>query len=122
MGWKATGQPTVRRRRDKWVVRLDGIGTESGLHRPGRTSTADGPVSASRRPHASRLPALANSLRGDGQPDSALQEWGEPDSLRLRWVLEGASCVDITEPTDGRELEQALRVRLRLSGQLRDLR
>ena len=30
MGWKATGQPTVRKQRDKWVVRLDGIDTEPG--------------------------------------------------------------------------------------------
>mgnify|MGYP003434917355 CR=1 FL=1 len=25
MAWKATGQPTVRKQRDKWVVRVDGI-------------------------------------------------------------------------------------------------
>ena len=34
MGWKATGQPTVRKQRDKWVVRIDGIDTETGKHRP----------------------------------------------------------------------------------------
>ena len=27
MGWKPTGQPTVRKQRDKWVVRVDGIDT-----------------------------------------------------------------------------------------------
>ena len=32
MGWKATGQPTVRKQRDKWVVRVDGIDTETGKH------------------------------------------------------------------------------------------
>jgi integrase len=34
MGWKATGQPTVRKQRDKWAVRVDGIDTETGKHRP----------------------------------------------------------------------------------------
>jgi site-specific recombinase XerC len=29
MGWKATRQPTVRQQRDKWVVRVDGIDTET---------------------------------------------------------------------------------------------
>ncbi len=28
MGWKATGQPTVRRQRDKWTVRVDGTDAE----------------------------------------------------------------------------------------------
>lgn len=39
MGWKATGQPTVRRQRDKWVVRVDGIDTETGRHRPRQLGT-----------------------------------------------------------------------------------
>jgi integrase len=39
MGWKATGQPTVRKQRDKWVVRLDGIDTETGRHRPRQLGT-----------------------------------------------------------------------------------
>ena len=30
MAWKSTGRPTVRRQRDKWVVRVDGIDTETG--------------------------------------------------------------------------------------------
>ncbi len=30
MAWKATGQPTVRKQRDKWVVRVDGIDTVTG--------------------------------------------------------------------------------------------
>jgi len=30
MAWKATGQPTVRKQRDKWVVRVDGIDTSTG--------------------------------------------------------------------------------------------
>jgi hypothetical protein len=39
MGWKATGQPTVRKQRDKWVVRVDGIDTETGRHRPRQLGT-----------------------------------------------------------------------------------
>ena len=31
MGWKATGQPTVRKQRDKWVVRVDGIDTATAV-------------------------------------------------------------------------------------------
>ncbi|MFI5041314.1 MAG: hypothetical protein ACHQNA_05610 [Acidimicrobiales bacterium] len=34
MGWKASGEPTVREQRSKWVVRIDGIDTETGQHRP----------------------------------------------------------------------------------------
>jgi integrase len=39
MGWKATGQPTARKQRDRWVVRVDGIDTETGMHRPRQLGT-----------------------------------------------------------------------------------
>ena len=39
MGWKATGDPTVRKQRDKWVVRVDGIDTETGRHKPRQLGT-----------------------------------------------------------------------------------
>ena len=39
MGWKATGAPTVRRQRDRWGVRVDGIDTETGKHRPRQLGT-----------------------------------------------------------------------------------
>jgi integrase len=39
MAWKATGQPTVRKQRDKWVVRVDGIDTATGKHRPRQLGT-----------------------------------------------------------------------------------
>src|SRR6516164_7262128 len=39
MGWKATGQPSVRVQRGKWVVRVDGIDTETGRHRPRQLGT-----------------------------------------------------------------------------------
>ena len=39
MGWEATGQPSVRVQRGKWVVRVDGIDTETGRHRPRQLGT-----------------------------------------------------------------------------------
>jgi integrase len=39
MGWKASGAPTVRRQRDKWVVRVDGIDTATGRPRPRQLGT-----------------------------------------------------------------------------------
>jgi integrase len=39
VGWKATGEPIARRQRDKWVVRVDGIDTETGKHRPKQLGT-----------------------------------------------------------------------------------
>lgn len=39
MGWKAIGEPTVRRQRAKWVVRVDGIDTETGRHKPRQLGT-----------------------------------------------------------------------------------
>ena len=34
MGWKTTGEPTVRKQRDKWTVRVEGIDAETGKVRP----------------------------------------------------------------------------------------
>ena len=39
MGWKATGQPSERVQRGMWVVRVDGIDTETGRHRPRQLGT-----------------------------------------------------------------------------------
>jgi Phage integrase family len=39
MAWKPTGRPTVRQQRGKWVVRVDGIDTETGHHRPRQLGT-----------------------------------------------------------------------------------
>ena len=39
MAWKATGRPTVRKQREKWVVRVDGIDTATGKHRPRQLGT-----------------------------------------------------------------------------------
>lgn len=39
MAWKQSGHPAVQRQRDKWVVRVDGIDTESGRRRPRQVGT-----------------------------------------------------------------------------------
>ena len=62
MGWKATGAPTVRKQRDKWVVRVDGIDTATGKHRPRQLGT-----------FASQRAALAAARSG---PDRRSTEHG----------------------------------------------
>ncbi len=39
MAWKPTGRPMVRQQRDKWVVRVDGLDTETGKARPRQLGT-----------------------------------------------------------------------------------
>ncbi len=39
MRWKPTGEPTVRKQRDKWTVRVEGIDTETGRVRPRQIGT-----------------------------------------------------------------------------------
>jgi len=42
MAWKATGQPTVRKQRDKWVVRVDGIDRNRQGPKPHATAKVPG--------------------------------------------------------------------------------
>ncbi len=81
MGWKATGQPTVRRQRDKWVVRVDGIDTSTGKHRPRQLGT-----------YASQRSALraARDLRAE----AASTERGTVGWLVRRWV-EGRTDISV---------------------------
>lgn len=72
MGWKATEQPTVRKQRDKWVVRLAGIDTESGRHRPRRLGTYPSQRAAAPRPQRSQ----PNGSRGEARGPSA--GWSPP--------------------------------------------
>ena len=39
MAWKATGRPIVRQQRGRWVVRIDGIETATGVARPRQLGT-----------------------------------------------------------------------------------
>jgi integrase len=80
MGWKATGQPTVRKQRDKWVVRVDGIDTTTGKHRPRQLGTYASQRSAN---------AAARSVRTDERST----ERGTVSWLVRRYV---ASRTDIT--------------------------
>ena len=80
MGWKATGAPTVRKQRDKWVVRVDGIDTATGKHRPRQLGT-----------YPSQRSALA-AVRS-GQADRRSIERGTVSWLVRRYV---AGRTDIT--------------------------
>lgn len=80
MAWKSTGQPTVRKQRDKWVVRVDGIDTATGQHRPRQLGTYLSQRSAN---------AAARSMKADERST----ERGTVSWLVRRYV---ASRTDIT--------------------------
>jgi integrase len=80
MGWKATGAPTVRKQRDKWVVRVDGIDTATGKHRPRQLGT-----------YSSQRAALAAARAG--RADRRSTERGTVSWLVRRYV---AGRTDIT--------------------------
>ncbi len=65
MAWKQTGQPTVQKQRDKWVVRVDGIDTETGRRRPRQVGTF-----SSRRAAQSAATAFAASGAHIGDRDT----------------------------------------------------
>src|SRR5262245_4877250 len=73
MAWKATGQPTVRRQRDKWVVRVDGIDTATVKHRPKQVGTYSSRRSAQ---------SAARAVRAD----QVSTERGTVGWLVHRWV------------------------------------
>ncbi len=81
MAWKATGQPTVRKQRDKWVVRVDGIDTVTGKHRLRQIGT-----------YASQRSALAAARSMKAEDRST--ERGTVSWLVRRYV---AGRTDITE-------------------------
>jgi hypothetical protein len=80
MGWKATNAATVRKQRDKWVVRGDGIDTTTGKHRPRQLGT-----------YVSQRAALAAAR--SGQIDRRSTERGTVSWLVRRYV---AGRTDIT--------------------------
>ncbi len=82
MGWKATGQPTVRRQRDKWTVRVDGIDTQTGRHRPRQLGT----FASQRSAQAAARRFAAEGVEGTGR--------GTVGWVVDRWV---AGKTDITE-------------------------
>ena len=84
MAWKPIGQPTVRQQRGRWVVRLDGVDTVTGKHRPRQLGT-----------YASRRTAqhAATSFAVSGDVGAARDTVGE---LVRGWA---ASRVDVSPKT-----------------------
>ena len=74
MAWKAIGHPAVRRQRDKWVVRVDGIDTVTGKRRPRQLGTL---LLAARRAQRSGL------VHGSGEIGS---ERGTVGQLVNQWA------------------------------------
>lgn len=61
MAWKATGAPSVRKQREKWVVRFDGIDTATGKHRPRQVGTFPSQRSALQAARAAKTDDAAAS-------------------------------------------------------------
>jgi integrase len=73
MAWKPTGQPTVRQQRDKWVVRVDGIDTETGKSRPRQLGTFNSRRSAQK---AATSYAAAGETGGErGSVGHLVEQW-----------------------------------------------
>ena len=71
--WKATGQPSVRQQRSRWVVRVDGFDTETGRHRPRQLGTYASRRSAQR---AATVFAAAGATGGDrGTVGHLVEQW-----------------------------------------------
>ena len=62
MAWKPTGRPMVRQQRDKWVVRVGGLDTESGRPRPRQLGTY-------KSRHAAQAAATEFAASGDTGTD-----------------------------------------------------
>lgn len=82
--WKQTGQPTVQRQRERWVVRVEGIDTETGKGYPRQIGTFSSRRSAQ---------AAATSVAGSGGLSSDRDTVGY---LVDRWV---AGKVDVSNKT-----------------------
>jgi len=62
MAWKATGQPTVRKQRDKWVVRVDGIDTATGKVRPRQLGSYASPRAAGTKPSTNAVSTATGTI------------------------------------------------------------
>jgi hypothetical protein len=71
--WKASGRPSVRQQRSRWVVRVDGVDTETGRHRPRQLGTYASRRSAQR---AATEFAAAGAIGGDrGTVGHLVEQW-----------------------------------------------
>ena len=73
MGWKPTGEPTVRKQRDKWTVRVEGIDTETGRVRPRQIGTY--PSQRAARAAASKATASGDLPTARGTLAWLLDRW-----------------------------------------------
>ena len=73
MGWKSTGQPVVRWHRDRWVVRLDGIDTETGKHRSRQRGAYQSRRSA--QGATTRLAESGDVVMERGTVDALVEQW-----------------------------------------------
>jgi integrase len=73
MAWKQSGHPTVHKQRDKWVVRVDGVDTESGRRRPRQIGTYSSKRSATRA--ASAFSAAGDSPAQRETVGHLVDEW-----------------------------------------------
>jgi hypothetical protein len=94
--WKQTGQPTVQRHRERWVVGVDGIDTETGRRRPRQVGT-----------YPSRRAAQAAATRFAASGD-VLVERGTVGHLVDQWA---ASRVDVAPKTRAQYEWAAERIR-----------
>src|SRR5438874_1575743 len=92
MGWKPSGHPTVRRQRNKWVVRVEGIDTETGRRRPRQLGTY-----ASQRTAGGGAIAVRRTASGDARHSGLVGP-----SLRrvaVRRDIEGTGAVRVGDTT-----------------------
>lgn len=73
MAWKPTGKPIVRQQREKWVVRVDGIDTETGNHRPRQLGTFSSRRSA--QTAATSFAAAGDEGGNRGSVGHLVQQW-----------------------------------------------
>ena len=73
MAWKPTGKPIVRQQREKWVVRVDGIDTETGSHRPRQLGTFSSRRSA--QTAATSFAAAGDEGGNRGSVGHLVQQW-----------------------------------------------
>jgi integrase len=107
MAWRATGDPTVRQQRGKWVVRVDGVDTATGKSRPRQVGTYP-----SRRA-AQRAVAALVAEGGSGRVERGTVGW-----LVDRWV---ASRTDVGPKAREQHAWAATHIKSGLGGMRVDL-
>ena len=93
MAWKAIGHPAVRRQRDKWVVRVDGIDTVTGKRRPRQLGSYSSQRAA--RSAAASMTAAGEIGSERGTLGQLVNQWatsrihvGNQTRLQYEWAAE----------------------------------